>query len=252
MNPPNLAQGEQEQGTMSTSYPQVRTRWRRWGRRMRRQRRLLAAALLAIATAVALQGIIPTERNGPLIAVTARDLPAGHRLTAADLTHQHWPAGTAPTGTVPHPEGKVLASPVRKGEPVTDARLTGRGLLTGQPTGTVAVAVRLADPAASGLIRPGDRVDVLSLPPVDGLPAATATATLAEAALVLAVGSRGGEDTDGSVGGTASGSGAGPWNTGTGTAGESGQGLLVLAVDRTTSATLAPAAASGVAVALVA
>jgi hypothetical protein len=45
---------------------------------------------------------------------------------------------------------------------LTDVRVTGRGLLRGQPPGTVAVAVRLADPAGAGLAQPGDRVDVLA------------------------------------------------------------------------------------------
>ncbi|MCE0539226.1 RcpC/CpaB family pilus assembly protein [Kineosporia rhizophila] len=41
-------------------------------------------------------------------------------------------------------------------------RLLGPGLLQGLPAGTVAVPVRLTDPAGSALVRAGQRVDVLA------------------------------------------------------------------------------------------
>jgi hypothetical protein len=40
---------------------------------------------------------------------------------------------------------------------MTDARLLGAGLLDGQPAGTVAVVVRLADPGGLAGVRPGAR-----------------------------------------------------------------------------------------------
>ncbi len=80
----------------------------------------------------------------------------------------------------------MLASPLRRGEPVTDARVVGPGLWSLVPAGQVAVPVRLADLAVADLLRPGDRVDVLAS--VDG----RATEVVAAGALVLAVPAAGG------------------------------------------------------------
>jgi len=64
------------------------------------------------------------------------------------------------------------------------------------PTGTVGLPIRLAEPAALSVLRPGDRVDLLALPghtadsdhigEVDARPPASPV-TIATAALVLAV-----------------------------------------------------------------
>ena len=58
--------------------------------------------------------------------------------------------------------GRTLAGPIRAGELLTDARVIGPGLLTGQPAGTVAMPIRLGDPVTGTLVRAGDRVDVLA------------------------------------------------------------------------------------------
>jgi Flp pilus assembly protein CpaB len=134
-----------------------------------------------------------------------------------------FPAALVPAGAARDPtalRGRVLAAGLRAGEPVTDVRLVGGGLTALLPAGQVAAAVRPADLAVTGLVRPGDRVDVLS---ADGGPGAR---PVAEAALVLAV----------------------PEARGAGTAGGAGDdrgpaGLLVLAVDRDTAARLAAASA---------
>jgi Flp pilus assembly protein CpaB len=95
--------------------------------------------------------------------VVSRDLAAGHRLTGDDLREAHWPAASAPHGRGDSTSwlGHRLASSVRAGDIVTDARVLGPGLLAGQPPGTVAMPVRLADSAAALLVKAGDRVDVL-------------------------------------------------------------------------------------------
>jgi Flp pilus assembly protein CpaB len=73
---------------------------------------------------------------------------------------------------------------VRRGEPLTDVRLLGAGLLVEATPGLVATPVRLADPAGAALLSPGDRVDVLAAP-ADG--AAPAAPTVAADVTVLAV-----------------------------------------------------------------
>jgi Flp pilus assembly protein CpaB len=131
---------------------------------------------------------------------------------------------------VTDPGGEVLTSPLRRGEPVTDARLAGNGTLTGLPAGMVAVPLRLSDPGVVAWLRPGDRVDVLAAPGAVGdtvLVDATATAdVLATDAIVLGVG--GGRD------GTAA-------QRTSGDSFSSGDtlGLVVVAVDRSTAPRLA-------------
>lgn len=46
------------------------------------------------------------------------------------------------------------------------------------PPGAIGVPIRLAEPAALRLVRPGDRVDVFPVPGGDGDPQAIATAAL--------------------------------------------------------------------------
>jgi hypothetical protein len=58
--------------------------------------------------------------------------------------------------------GRVLTGPIRRGEPLTDVRLLGRGLLAGQSDGLVATPVRIADADAAQLVSPGDVIDVLA------------------------------------------------------------------------------------------
>ncbi len=124
-----------------------------------------------------------------------------------------YPVGTAPAGVVAEPDlllGRVLAGAVRPGEPLTDTRLVGPGLTTLLPRSQVAAPVRLADLAVAGLVRTGDRVDVLAT-----APGAAEAELLADGVLVLAAG----------------GSGEDP-----------AAGLLLVAVDPATAARLAAAA----------
>src|SRR5262249_35755000 len=60
--------------------------------------------------------------------------------------------------------GRMLAGSVRRGEPLTDARVVGPGLtmLAGGP-GSVAAPIRLADPAVATLLREGDRGGVVAV-----------------------------------------------------------------------------------------
>ena len=116
-----------------------------------------------------------------LVVVAAHDLPAGVRVTDADLTSVEFRPGSQPDGVVADPTGRVLAAALRRGEPVTDARLVGPGLAEGHP-GMVATPVRIPDAAIVALLRTGDRVDVLAADPQGG-----PTQELADSALVLAV-----------------------------------------------------------------
>jgi Flp pilus assembly protein CpaB len=125
--------------------------------------------------------------------------------------------------------GRMLAAPMREGEPVTDVRLLEPSLLSalGRP-GLVAVPVRLTDgAAAAAVLHPGDVVDVLSVgseagpdpsDPSASDPAAPAARVVADSVTVLSVPAAARLD------------------------GNDGGGLVVVAATATQAATLARAA----------
>jgi pilus assembly protein CpaB len=207
-----------------------------------RRRRLVVAVLVALSVGTTLQVLRPATPRTTRVLVAARDLPTGHRLTTGDLAPRDMPTQAAPGGLLARPVGRVLAAPVRRGEPVTDVRVapTGRPGSSGTPAGWVAVTVRLTDPAGSFLVAPGDRVEVLAGAAADplseagvaGTPAparivvdeATVLATPAEVSGTQDVGTGGtsgagrpaasGDGLLGAFGGERSGSNTGPENTG--------------------------------------
>src|SRR6185312_6091242 len=99
-------------------------------------RRAAAGLLAVLALALALRPAPAPARAAPdagtvPVAVAARDLPAGTALRTVDLRVAAVPVRVAPRGRSPDAApltGRVLAAPVRAGEPVTDVRLVGAGL----------------------------------------------------------------------------------------------------------------------------
>jgi pilus assembly protein CpaB len=137
-------------------------------------RRVGAAALIAVAVLAALRVLSPAP--APTIAVwaAAHDLAGGRPLGASDVARLALPVAAVPAGafraTAPV-VGRLLAAPMRQGEPLTDVRLLGPSLLAALPqAGLVAVPIRVADgSAAAAVVKPGDLVDVLEVvDPADG------------------------------------------------------------------------------------
>ncbi|GAA4561186.1 Flp pilus assembly protein CpaB [Planotetraspora kaengkrachanensis] len=127
-----------------------------------RRRRLIAALLAGLAVACVLMAV--RQPQGVAVLAAARDLSGG-RLTAADVMSVRLPPDAVPDGAFPAGSavtGRVVAGPVRRGEPLTDARLLGQGLLAAREPGMVAAPVRIADPDAARLLSPGDVIDVLA------------------------------------------------------------------------------------------
>ena len=155
------------------------------------------------------------------VVVAAADLPPGTTLDDADLRVVPFPPALRPAGATAVPGalgGRVLAAAVRSGEPLTDVRLVGAGLTALLAPGQVAAPVRLADLAVTGLVRAGDRVDVLAA--TEGTQQAERVTT---AALVLAA--------------------PAPAAPAPAPVGAAPAGLLLLAVDTATAARLAAASA---------
>lgn len=200
------------------------------------------ALLLGTALTVVVGYRIAAPGGPELVPVTvaARDLAAGSVVSAADVRTVSWPKSSAPEALPAGVVGATLASPLLTGEAITSTRLVGRSLLTGQPGGTVAVAVRLADPSGISIVRSGDRVDVLAAGSTSsaaspyGSPVAQRVAT---SALVLAApGASGAESSTG-----AGSEGLGLLDAGSGSSGSSGAPVLVVAVDQATAGRLAAA-----------
>lgn len=199
---------------------------------------MASAGLAAAAVACAVQVLAPDPPPTRGVVVTAHDLPAGARLDDGNLRLARLPPSAVPGGAVDlaGARGRVLAAGARAGEVLTDARLLGPGLLTGQPPGLVGAPVRVADPAAAALVAPGDRVDVLLA--TEGRSAAQ---VVVREATVLAAGPRSSSET-GLLGGQGLG-GEGLTSDGLGDGSQGG--LLVLAVPAEDAAALAGAAARG-------
>ncbi|MET8875168.1 SAF domain-containing protein [Nocardia sp. NPDC004604] len=128
-------------------------------------RRLLAAALTALAVILFLRGDPGRERTDVMVA--GRDLPPGHLLEAADLRSAPHESRTLPAGAVDDMAilvGATLTGAMRTGEVFTDLRIVGPRLAavaTGTRDARI-VPIRLADTAVAEILRAGDRVDVVA------------------------------------------------------------------------------------------
>lgn len=203
----------------------LRSRATALGRRVRRtvlvRRRLLAALLTAAAVAGVVEALSPPDPETRSVLTAAVDLPAGTVVSAEDLVTVDLPPGAVPDGAVDSESavGQRLASPLRRGEPVTDVRLVSESLLAGRP-GEVAVPLRIPDPGSVELVDVGDRVDVLATDPRGREPATT----VVSGARVLALPDAGSPGS-------------------TGVSGAAGGRLVVLAVERGLAPQLAAATA---------
>jgi Flp pilus assembly protein CpaB len=145
-----------------------------------RHRRALAALFAASAAALALTGAHQRPRGVPVL-VAAHDLRTGTIVGRGDVALREFPAGTVPAGAVRRAEGRVVAGPVSRGEPLTDARFalsTPSGLFPTHDPAAVAVPIRLADAAVARLLHPGDRVDVLAARTDTPIPARTVASSV--------------------------------------------------------------------------
>jgi pilus assembly protein CpaB len=149
-------------------------------------RRVAAAVLVGLAAITALY----SSRDpypGDMMVVAARDLSPGTVVEASQLTVRRLPAQAVPDGAARSPAavlGRTLAAPVRRGEALTDVRLTGPDLtrLVASNSQLMSVPLRLADPGVAALLRTGSTVDVVTVGPQQGEPV-----VLARGARVLAV-----------------------------------------------------------------
>ena len=150
-------------------------------RRVLARRRWLAALAAGIAVAAGLH--TATAEPPPAVAVlsAARDLPAGEVLTADDVVPVPLPPGAVPEGVVAAAVGRVLAAPLRSGEPITDVRLVGARLAAAHPE-LATLPVRFPDAGLVALVEVGDRIDLIATDAQSG-----GSRVVASDAMVLAI-----------------------------------------------------------------
>ncbi|HEU4945662.1 MAG TPA: RcpC/CpaB family pilus assembly protein [Kribbella sp.] len=137
--------------------------WRDLVKAARWHRRLLAGVSAAAAVYFGLTALSPAPAPTVAVLGAARDLPGGAVPSVTDLRTLHFPPDLVPTGAVragADVAGRVLAAPVRSGEPLTDARFVSPGLAARFGGGVVAYPVRLDDADIAALLRVGDRIDL--------------------------------------------------------------------------------------------
>jgi Flp pilus assembly protein CpaB len=165
------------------------TGWRALSARLALRRRLMVAVLTGIAVVCGLTALQPPRPATLRVWVAARDLPGGAPLASADVTVERIPTPDVPSdalGAGTTVVGRLLAAPMRRGEPLTDVRLLSPSLLSATATpDDLAVPVRVADgPATLALVHAGDLIDVIAAPdPADG--GAPSTFTVVHDVLVL-------------------------------------------------------------------
>jgi pilus assembly protein CpaB len=167
-------------------------------------RRFAAAVCAGLAVLCSLHVLHPKPPVSRSVWVIAHDLPGGVPLTVQDVKAERLPLTLIPRGALlaqVRVVGRLVAAPMRAGEPVTDVRLLEPSLLAAlHEPGLVAVPIRLADgPAAAALTRAGDVVDVLgtTADAAGGDTSTPPTRVIASGLTVLAVPPRDGGSDDG-------------------------------------------------------
>ncbi|AEG45242.1 RcpC/CpaB family pilus assembly protein [Isoptericola variabilis] len=154
---------------MRTDSPDAAARRRGLRRRLRtalwRARFVLVAVCCGLAATATVHALRPDPPPTVDVVVPLHPLVAGERVEAADLTVRPVPAELAPDGVVTATAdavGRVPAVDLPAGLPLHATLVAGGGVAAHAPEGTVVVPV-LLDSAASGLLRPGDRVDLVAV-----------------------------------------------------------------------------------------
>jgi len=133
-------------------------------RALQRYRRLVIAGCAGLAVVTGLGALAPRKPASVVVIAAAHDIASGEVLKSGDLRSVALPAGAVPAGAVTATStavGRTAAGPIRRGEPITDVRLTG-GPLAPPGDGLVAAPIRLADADAARLLQPGQHIDVLA------------------------------------------------------------------------------------------
>jgi Flp pilus assembly protein CpaB len=134
---------------------------RRW---LWRGRFVVVAVCCGMAAAAAVQVLRPAPPPMRDVVVPTHRLAPGSAVARSDVELRAVPADLAPAGALTDPAdavGRVPAVALPAGFPLAPELVAGGEVVALAPHGTVVVPVRLDDSAAA-LLRPGDRVDLVS------------------------------------------------------------------------------------------
>ena len=128
----------------------------------------VVAGVVAVALAARWVGQQAND-NSARVVVAAQDLELGAPVNAPMLQVIAWPAGAVPVGSfadVAKLEGRVVRSPVFKGEPILEPKLAPVGTKGGLPSmiegGKRAISVKVNEVVGvAGFALPGSFVDVM-------------------------------------------------------------------------------------------
>ncbi|KGM10731.1 Flp pilus assembly protein CpaB [Cellulomonas bogoriensis] len=156
-----------------------------------RHRVLLTVGVVALVALGAARQLAPPPQPTVEVVVTAGAVGTGEVLTVRDVRTTVLPRAAVPDGTITERAdavGQRVRTDLPAGMPLVETLLVGDRFDITAPDGTVMVAVRI-DSGTSGLIRPGDRVDLVGGPAGSALTAHAHddVAVLARRALVLEV-----------------------------------------------------------------
>jgi pilus assembly protein CpaB len=144
----------------------------------RNTRTLVVISFATVTAAVASIGVYAAVRSVPVrevevahtfVAVAARNLPTGSRITEKDLKLVAWPAKNPVPGAFSEVKPIVdrgLVTAVGENEPVTETKLapigSGAGLPPAIPPGMRAMSVKVDEViGVAGFVVPGTRVDLV-------------------------------------------------------------------------------------------
>lgn len=128
----------------------------------------LLAGVVAVILAARWVGQKAAENTTPIV-VSTRDLDLGSPLTASTLQLMPWPSGAVPEGVfleVKKLEGRVVRTPIFKGEPILEQKLAAEGSKGGLPSiiqnGKRAISVKVNEVVGvAGFTLPGSYVDIM-------------------------------------------------------------------------------------------
>lgn len=123
-------------------------------------RRIVIAVLVGL-TVWACVSALSQRPQQVLVPVAARDLSSGSAISAQDVTFASFDRASVPAGVLEKSaiRARIVAGPMRQGEPFTDQRaIQPQRLESGEQLALVDIAVEHAR-----LLRVGDQVDIVSL-----------------------------------------------------------------------------------------
>lgn len=126
-------------------------------------RRAVAAVLTALAVLAAVTAMTPQRAPTVDVVVAARDVAAGSRLAAADLTTIAYPEALVPDAAVVNVGqvvGRAASVAISARTPITANALSTASSLTGP--GEQLVAFRVPDASVLSLVHVGDLVSVVA------------------------------------------------------------------------------------------